>query len=206
MPRIHKEILTNEQIELLPLLRKFSRDFFLVGGTAIALHIGHRRSIDFDLFTGKEFSNASIRKKIAGMGKISRVLRDEAGQYTIVIRGVSFTFFQHPFPIRAPKNFNGIIRLPDLLTLAAMKAHALGRRAKWRDYVDLYFILEKYGCIDKIIKKAKKIFGQEFNEKIFKAQLAYFKDINYSENIIYMPGYETGDAKIQKKLTEFSLI
>jgi len=46
---MHSEILTNEQSELLPLIKLFSKDYHLVGGTAIALHIGHRRSIDFDL-------------------------------------------------------------------------------------------------------------------------------------------------------------
>ena len=57
---MHKEILTLEQLELTPLLKKFSKDFYLVGGTAIAFHIGHRRSIDFDLFTAKEFDNITI--------------------------------------------------------------------------------------------------------------------------------------------------
>ena len=46
---MHKEILTKEQLELLPTIKFFSKDFGLVGGTAIALHIGHRHSIDFDL-------------------------------------------------------------------------------------------------------------------------------------------------------------
>ena len=47
---MHEEVLNKEQVELLPLLKEFKREFFLVGGTAIALQIGHRRSIDFDLF------------------------------------------------------------------------------------------------------------------------------------------------------------
>jgi hypothetical protein len=49
-------ILTTNQKKLLPLIKKFSLDFYLVGGTAIALHLGHRRSIDFDLFTEKKFN------------------------------------------------------------------------------------------------------------------------------------------------------
>jgi hypothetical protein len=47
---MYKEILSSEQQELLPLLKTFKREFYLVSETAIALHIGHRRSIDFDLF------------------------------------------------------------------------------------------------------------------------------------------------------------
>ena len=47
---MHDEILNADQLELLPLMAQFRREYYLVGGTAIALHIGHRRSVDFDLF------------------------------------------------------------------------------------------------------------------------------------------------------------
>jgi len=61
---MHKDILTKEQQKLLPLVGEFAKDFGLVGGTAIALNIGHRRSIDFDLFSLKEFDNYQIKRKI----------------------------------------------------------------------------------------------------------------------------------------------
>lgn len=202
---MHKEILTKEQIKLLPLAKEFSKVFFLVGGTAIALHIGHRRSIDFDLFTAKEFDNAKIRKEIVKARKIDRVFRDETGQYTMGVLGVRLTFFQYPFLIEASENFESMITMPDLLTLSAMKAYALGRRAKWKDYVDLYFVMKKYHGIGRIIKKAKQIFGAEFNEKMFRAELAYFKDVDYSEKIIYMKGFEVPDNIVKKCLIDFSL-
>lgn len=202
---MHKEILSEEQIGLLPLVKSFSKDFGLVGGTAIALYLGHRQSIDFDLFTGKEFDNLTLRKKISVLRKIDHVVRDEHGQYTIVIQGVRFTFFCYPFRINFSKDFSGIINLPDLLTLAAMKAYALGRRAKWKDYVDLYVIIKKYGGIAKIVSRAKRIFGPEFSEKLFRSQLAYFKDIDYSEKIIFMKNFMVEDGVIKKELREFSV-
>lgn len=202
---MHKDILTKEQIEILPLVKSFSREFGLVGGTAAALLIGHRRSIDFDLFTNDEFENATIRKKVLKFKKIERVLRDEDGQYTIIIGGVKITFFHYPFKISFSKKFGNVIKLSDLSTLAAMKAYALGRRAKWKDYVDLYFIMRSHHGIEEISKRAKKIFGSEFNDKIFRAQLAYFKDVDYSEKIIYMKGFEIPDSNIKKRLVNFSL-
>jgi len=201
----HKEVLTREQQALLPLVASFSGEFGLVGGTAMALHIGHRFSIDFDLFSGNEFENFKIRKRILKLKKIDRVLRDETGQYTLIVDGVRLTFFQYPFPIRFNKKLDDVIKLPDLLTLAAMKAYALGRRAKWKDYVDLYFVMERYHGISKIVKRAKQIFGTEFNEKMFRSQLAYFKDIDYSEKIIYVKEFETKDNVIRKSLINFSL-
>ncbi len=56
-----KEILTKEQIELLPLIKKFSKDYYMIGGTAIALNIGHRRSIDFELFPQKILRENRLR-------------------------------------------------------------------------------------------------------------------------------------------------
>ena len=205
MRRIHPEILTAEQLELLPLVKSFSKDFGLVGGTAIAIFIGHRRSIDFDLFTDKEFDNWKIRRKILQFKKIDSVLRDEDGQYTVVIQKVRFTFFCYPFKISFSKNFDKVIKLPDLLTLAAMKAYALGRRAKWKDYVDLYFVMKDCYDIHKVIKKTGHIFGSEFNEKLFRAQLSYFKDIDYTEKVDYLKGFEVDDEIVKKELTDFSL-
>lgn len=202
---MHKEVLTAEQFELLPLVKSFSDDFGLVGGTAIALHLGHRRSIDFDLFSQKEFDNLKIRKKISKFSEIAQTIRDEAGQFSLQIKGVRFTFLFFPYGIIFSENFENIIKLPDLLTLAAMKAFALGRRAKWKDYVDLYFVAQQYNGIDKMCGRAQEIFRGEFNEKLFRAQLAYFDDINYSETVTFMPGLEPDDEKIKQALIDFSL-
>lgn len=203
---MHKEILTEKQIELLPLVQRFSENFGLVGGTAIALQIGHRRSLDFVLFSLKEFDNAKIRNKIVRNGwKIGKVYKDEEGQFTFSIDNAQFTFFHYPFKIKFSETLGEIVKMPDLLTLAAMKAYALGRRGKWKDYVDLYFIINKYHSIEKIVKKGKEIFKGEFNERIFREALSYFNDVNYDEKIDFLPGFETGEEKIKKGLIEFCL-
>ena len=202
---LHPEILTKEQKELLPLVKKFYKDFGLVGGTAIALHIGHRESVDFDLFSFDEFKNVNIKKRILRNRTINKVIRDEAEQFTFIINGVLFTFFRYPFEINYEINFNQELKIPSLLTLAAIKLFALGRRAKWKDYVDLYFIIRDFHSVPEIIKQAKSIFRNEFNEKICREQLAYFEDINYSEEVRYLKGFEVSDRIIKKGLIEFSL-
>lgn len=202
---MHNEILTREQIEILPFVGRFSRNFGLVGGTAIALHIGHRRSIDFDLFSLKKFNNYNIQKKILQTNKKFKTLVNREGEFTFLFNEVKITFFQYPYPINYSKRFDDIIRVPDLLTLAAMKAFALGQRNKWKDYVDLYFIIKNHYSIKDVIKKTKLLFNDAFNDRLFRNQLAYFKDINYSEQVIFMPGFETDKKTIEKKLIEYSL-
>ncbi len=205
MQKLHKEVLTIEQVKQLPLLRKFSKDFGLVGGTAIALQIGHRESIDFDLFTLEPFENIKIKKRIQNIGKIDKIIRDENDQFIFLLGAVQFTFFYYPFQIKYEEKIDDIIMMPSLLTLTAMKAYALGRRAKWKDYVDLYFIIKRFYGINDIVKKGKDIFGGEFNEKLFREQLSYFKDIDYSEEVIYKNGFKVDDKIIKKELIKFSL-
>jgi hypothetical protein len=183
---MHKEILSNEQIKLLPLVKKFSREFYLVGGTAIALHIGHRRSIDFDLFKNKTIRPKAILSKLSESDFSYEVTRRVTEQLNVTISNVKFTFYEYPFKIETPVKFESTLKLPELIDLAAMKAYALGRRSKWKDYVDIYFLLRNHFSVEQISSRASQIFEQLFSPKLFRAQLSYFGDINYSEPIEYL--------------------
>lgn len=202
---MHKEILTENQIKLLPFLKLFQKDFGLVGGTALALYLGHRRSVDFDLFTNQEFDNLEIHKKISKNLSIKQVFVDKKDEYSVLINGAKVTFLYFPFKIKFTNNFENYIKVADLLTLAALKAYSLGRRAKWKDYVDLYFVMKGLFTIQQIVKKANQIFSVNFDEKLFRTQLSYFKDIDYTEKIIYLKGHAVSELEIEKALIDFGL-
>jgi len=139
---MHSEVLSEAQQRLLPLIKSFSIEYYLAGGTAIALYIAHRRSVDFDLFTNTDIERIAIRNIIKKGGfTIEGLLYESADQIHLIVNSVKMTFLSFPFKNIQLKNFNNIIKIPALLDLAAMKAYALGGRAKWKDYVDLYFIL-----------------------------------------------------------------
>jgi hypothetical protein len=140
---MHNEILTSKQIELLPFIKKFQQSFYMVGGTAIALHIGHRQSIDFDLFTMARLNKSRIKAKLLQVSYMQVPIFEDYDQFHILINEVKITFFSYPFPVPHLINVD-FIKIPSLLSLSAMKAFALGRRAKWKDYVDLYFILRDH--------------------------------------------------------------
>jgi len=201
---MHDEILSESQRKLLLLIKKFTPQFGLVGGTAIALQIGHRRSIDFDLFTFEDFDADKIREIIRGEYTIENVFIERPGELTLLVDGVKMTFFKYPFAIEFSVKFEDVIRVPDLGTLAAMKAYALGRRAKWKDYVDLYFIFKTFSLLS-VVTITKRIFAGEFNEKLFREQLAYFKDIDYSETVDFLPGHNVTDEEIKNSLLQTSL-
>jgi len=187
------EILTGKQNELIPYLKSFKRKFYLVGGTAIALHLGHRRSIDFDLFCKTDVNKKDIRKKLERFPFKIVKLSEDTDQIHFIINDIKITFFNYPYEIEHPLRLGQYFSLPKLLSLSSMKAYALGRRAKWKDYVDLYFILRDHYSIEEISKEAIKNFGQYYSEKLFRQQLAFHKDINYSEPIEYLIAHPSDD-------------
>ncbi len=205
-PKINKEILNSDQVNLLKLLDLFKDKFGLIGGTALALQIGHRKSIDFDLATNKEFSNQEISNKLIEFGyEIEQVLVDSEGELTVLIQGVKITFLFYPFSIDFEVEFEGGLKLASVLTIAALKAYALGRRAKWKDYVDLFFVMKDYYSLQEINQRAEEIFGKSYNEKLFRSQLAYFEDIDYSEKVDFEEGFSVEDQVVKQALISFSL-
>ena len=201
---MHLEILTQKQQELIPLIKQFSDKFYLVGGTAIALQLGHRRSIDFDLFSVDDFKNEPIIKKISRCFPITHTFIKSHSELTILVNKVKMTFYQYQFSIPCKAKWEKVIVMPDVLTIAAMKAYALGQRAKWKDYVDLYFVLKQYS-LKEIVLRAKKLFAGNFNERLLREQLDYFVDVNYAEGIKYMPGMAVSDKEIKKTLKAIAL-
>jgi hypothetical protein len=201
---MHSNILSNRQKELLPIVKSFGREFYLVGGTAIALHLGHRQSIDFDLFKNGRLKRKSILNKIQTFNYQFTITRNVEEHLDVIVNDVKFTFFDYPFKVDANLHFDKIIKVPDLLTLGAMKAYALGRRSKWKDYVDLYFILKDYYNLEQITLKANSIFGDMFSEKLFRAQLSYFEDIDFTEPIDFL-GDKIPEDTIKDFLIEKSI-
>ena len=85
-----------------------------------------------------------------------------------------------------------------------MKAYALGRRSKWKDYVDLYFLLKKKFSIDEISQRAIEIYGDLFSDKLFRSQLSYFEDVDYSEEVDYIIPSPPSDDRIKQYLIDIS--
>lgn len=197
---MHDEILNDAQRSLMPLMAKFRREFYLVGGTAIALHIGHRRSIDFDLFKPSRLNHRRNLDRIAEAGFPYQVTRRVEEQMNLVVNDVKVTFFQYPFLVVPEDALGSVFRMPSLLSLAAMKAYALGRRSKWKDYVDLYFLLTRHFSVREVAQKADALFGELFSEKLFRAQLSYFADVDYSEAVDYLIDDPPSDTDIRSTL------
>ncbi|MFN0047854.1 MAG: hypothetical protein ACKVOU_01880 [Cytophagales bacterium] len=91
--------------------------------------------------------------------------------------------------------------MPSLLDLAAIKANALGKLSKWKNYVDLYFLLKYHFNVNEITERALVYFTDLFSEKLFGSQLASHNFINYKEEVNYI-GAPVSEAEIKDFLID----
>jgi len=201
MSKLILESLNRDRLEVFEKLKAFNKIGILGGGTALALQIGHRLSYDFDIFTSEKISPQLWSKSRKIFGKYSYKTLDKDYQLNLVTpKSIYITFFYDEDyksifkPIKT-----GSIDLMDIRDIAANKAYTIGRRPKWRDYVDVYFLIkEKYITINEIVSFSKRKFGRGFNEKLFLEQLIYWNDIkNYKIKYI---GKKIEPEKIKKFL------
>ncbi len=176
--KLQREILSQEQLQLLNILENHFKEFVLGGGTALAMQIEHRKSFDFDFFSQKEISR-NLLLKIKEIIPVDRMARDTGDELTIYSDNIKITILYYPFA-EVFKNtvIDKDLRYFPLATIAAQKAYAIGRRGAYRDYYDLYTILDqKYLTLEEIIKNSEDIFASVFNSKIFLQQLVFFDDL-----------------------------
>ena len=73
----------------------------------------------------------------------------------------------------------------------------LRKKSKWKDYVDLFFILRSHYTLSEISAQANLCFGDLFSEKLFRGQLNYFQGISFEEQIEFMPGFEVSEEEVK---------
>jgi len=166
----------------------FLRDeFYLAGGTALALQIGHRISVDLDFFSPNPIKKTLLAKVEERFESESvSVLVNTKNELTLTVEGVKITFLHYPFILKYKTVDTNITPLASILDIASIKAYTIGRRRSFKDYVDLYFIFSKeYATLDVVISDAKEKYGHAFNDRLFCEQLTSPEDLD-DEAIIWL--------------------
>lgn len=180
------------------------KDFYLAGGTALAIQLGHRESIDLDWFSGKDFSLSLLKKKLSEIGRFS--LTDESmGTINGVLDNVKVSFLKYGYKNIYPfKSFLGI-KLADERDIAAMKIDAISSRGSKKDFVDIYFLLEKYRLGELIGYFEKKYKGIKYNKLHIIKSLAYFDDAESDPMPIMLKPVSWEKVKVRIKKEVFNL-
>lgn len=114
--------------------------WILAGGTGLALHLGHRRSEDFDFFRSDGFDIRGLADRVAAIGRYEHV-RGGVGDLTARVRGVKLSFFVVPEPFLEPLHPHRSFAVAHPVDIALMKLVAIAGRGSRKDFVDLYFLL-----------------------------------------------------------------
>ena len=180
MLKLILESLDKDKLEVFNKLKNFKDIGVLGGGTALALQIGHRVSYDFDIFTFKKLVPYLWTKSRKIFGNSSSRLLDTEYQLNLTTpKEVYITFFyDYEYKSLFKPIKTDFIDLMDIRDIAANKAFTIGRRPKWRDYVDIYFLIKNsHLTLKEIISLSKQKFNKGFSEKLFLEQLIFWKDI-----------------------------
>ncbi len=151
----------------------------LVGGTALALHIGHRKSIDLDFFGTLDFDEAEINVHLQRIGTYN-LIHKTPNIYVFTINNIKVDFVNYPYKWIFPSTSEENIRLASKEDIAAMKLNAITGRGKKKDFYDLYYLLKEFTF--------KQLFGfynrkyPDGNQFLVMRSITYFDDAEADQN------------------------
>lgn len=156
--------------------------FILYGGTALALRLGHRTSVDFDFFSFQPFEIQALRHSVPWIQE-AEILQAQPNTLTVLHQGergrvkVSFfgglTFNRIAAPDSTNDGVARVARMPDLL---ATKLNTIYQRAEAKDYVDVHAILKSGLTLAAGLEFAKQVYGDHFNTLLPLQALCYFEE------------------------------
>lgn len=172
---LHKQAVSPKLLELINKLMQVEafQNFNLVGGTSLALQIGHRISIDIDLFGNSEINEIDFNEELSKLGK-SQLLKKSKNILIYNVEGIKVDFVNYKYPLL--ENFDTLetIRMVSLRDIGAMKLNAISGRGSRKDFIDLYFLMEHFS-LSELLKFYKEKYddGSEF---LVLKSLQYFED------------------------------
>lgn len=168
------------------------KSFYLSGGTALALQLGHRESEDLDLFSNEEFDPQLLQQQLEISFKLSAISQDQ-GTLNCYADEVKLQFLHYPYKLISPTTLWNNIDLSSVEDIACTKLITISSRGSKKDFIDLYFILQIYSLDDLFIMLNKKYSEANYNLLHILKSLVYFetaeeqplpkmhKDISWSE-------------------------
>jgi len=191
---LHTETVQNTLLELLSGIMSdpLFEEFRLVGGTSLALQIGHRQSIDIDLFGDQELEEYEISDFLSQFGKI-QVLKKSKNILIYNVNGVKVDFVNYKYPWLTSGISENEFRLASKKDIGAMKLNAIAGRGSKKDFIDLYFLLKEFSLGELIgFYRTKYQDGSEF---LVLKSLSYFDDAEIQADPVMLVEYSWSSIK-----------
>lgn len=149
---------------------------YLAGGTALALHLGHRESIDFDFFSAELFDPIKLSQKLSGIGTFTETF---AKGISLIgeFNGVKMSYFQYDYPLLEPTVKYQDVYLVHAKDIAAMKLVAICDRSTKKDFIDIFSLVHHGISLEDMFALYDKKY-QKFESNMFTIikSLTYFED------------------------------
>ena len=184
------------------------KPYILCGGTALAMQIGHRKSEDLDFMMWRI---SKTEKPEVNWNLIEKELKEKIGeienfnmlgfdQVEFVVKGVKFSFFvsDNLSPVTKPIDYLGNIRLADIESIMAMKMEVMLRRMKFRDYYDIYCVLQEGYSIHNGMEKALNLSRHRLSSKNIVAMLLGGQFIPDNNFATLEPKYDVTKEQIRE--------
>jgi hypothetical protein len=195
---IHTSILDEKRLSHLPALARVSADFYLAGGTALALQIGHRDSIDFDFFHKGDIDTtvlfSILEKEFVGI-PITKTQETINTLSVIVDSDIRVSFFGYRYPLLQATILFANLQMAQMLDIGCMKLSAITGRASVKDYVDLYYILQTIPLADLLTACKQKL--PMLDTALLLKSIVYTDDL-LDEPIMFKPRHEITIPKIKR--------
>ena len=172
----------------------FIQDFYLAGGTALAIQLGHRESIDLDFFSHKKFSVKNLKNELSLVGNL-RVDSEDEDTLNGMLDDVKISFFNYNYNQSFDLiKYDGIF-LADERDIAAMKVDTISARGSKKDFVDMYFLMQKYSLSQLIDFFEKKYSNIEYNKLHILKSLVYFGDADNDPDPLMLVNFNWDKTK-----------
>lgn len=184
------------------------RGFYLAGGTGLALHYNHRQSVDLDWFTPKSFKTKLLIKKLQKIGDFELINEDE-NTIEGILDGVKVSFMSYPYRLIKKLVVVGGAKVASVQDIAVMKLSAIAGRNTKKDFIDLYFYLQKEKTdLSGLLQLLKKKFGGlRYDVHHLIKTLSYFSEADKEPMPVMLVDVNWSEVKnfFVKEVRRFSL-
>lgn len=201
-------ILPQKQVELYKLLKTVDwlKEFYLAGGTGLALHIGHRQSIDFDFFTSSDIDNNKLDSKLSEIAVFKRTYEDRNTLYG-ELNDVKVSFIKYDYPLLEELASDAYFHIAGLKDISSMKLSAILSRGTKKDFIDLFFLFKTYS-----LKEILGFYSEKFNQSDYEytllRSLLFFQDAENDPmpRMIHSVTWDQVKKTITKEVRKLNLI
>ncbi len=167
--------------------------FYLAGGTALSLILGHRKSVDLDFFSSRFPKTEILLAKLKSLNP--EIINQDKGTLDLYIDGVKISFLKYDYPLVGDfLEFDGV-KIASLSDIACMKLSAISSRGSKKDFIDLYFVLEKESFSKLLSLFQRKFKGVDYQMAHILKSLVYFEDAEQDPDPVFLVPFDWEKAK-----------